>query len=464
MNIPVEQAVFTSARTSRLEGYQLVSTSAGITAEDARQLTIWGPAHDSLLRDDLSASSVNFHPISADKYCISRTIAGQSEYSARGGRQIYTHCLVIDRENFAKFANNPFRVLSAATASGELRIKTVYPPRMQTLKLFPVGKPVDFKLFEKSGTNGQPYRLTSWFEAALREPRIALTGYSSDEGLLAEFFNLLPVEVRPDFSFSKGLKYSQRRPFRILGLQDNVEERKRAVRQEAIRLVDLSHPPMEGDLHRHGWANWVLVALRSNLPASAINLMSQLRPELTLDELDDLGRKLQVKLTSMEEDEAALAQQLVEDGLETNEVAMTSGSEESPYMETPKPPSRVLGHAPHAKFAGSQQNVVSHQLEAESPALLIESLTTSQRDKLLQLDHLVITSLSGRIDSLAQLQGLWPEIRDELSLEVRVEAQEHYLAFALSAWDRLNQTRNNRSPQLATTALDVLTLIFDHPV
>ncbi|PHS09131.1 MAG: hypothetical protein COA78_12225 [Blastopirellula sp.] len=464
MNIQVEQAVFTSARTTRQEGYQLVSTSPGITAENAHQLTIWGPAHDSLLRDDLSASSVNFHPISADKYCISRTIAGQSEYSARSGRQVYTHCLIIDRENFAKFANNPFRVLSAATASGEMRLKTVYPPRMQTLRLFPVGKPIDFKLFEKSRTNGQPYRLTSWFEAALREPRIVLTGYSSDDGLLAEFFNLLPVEVRPEFSFSTGLKFSQRRPFRILGLQANIEERKRAVRQEAIRLVDLSHPPMEGHLHRHGWANWVLVALRSNLPASAINLMSQLRPDLTLDGLDDLGRKLQVQLTSMEEDEAALAQQLLEEGPEGDEVVSASASKSPPAKDTARQPFRILGHAAHTKFAGSQQNVVSHQLEADSPALLIEGLTSSQRDKLQQLDHLVITSISGRIDSLAQLQGLWPEIRNEIDPEIRLKVQELYLAFALSAWEKMNQTRPDRSLKLATTALDVLTLIFDQPV
>ena len=44
----LEQAIFTSVRSERLDGYQLAARSSGVTDELAKELTGWGPAHDSL--------------------------------------------------------------------------------------------------------------------------------------------------------------------------------------------------------------------------------------------------------------------------------------------------------------------------------------------------------------------------------------------------------------------------------
>ena len=46
----IEQAVFTSAETDQSAGYQLVATSKGISDVNARELAVWGPSHDAMLR------------------------------------------------------------------------------------------------------------------------------------------------------------------------------------------------------------------------------------------------------------------------------------------------------------------------------------------------------------------------------------------------------------------------------
>ena len=52
----IEQAVFTSAPTHRATGYQLIGRSPGLAEDDARELAVWGPSHDSLL--DLGPDAV----------------------------------------------------------------------------------------------------------------------------------------------------------------------------------------------------------------------------------------------------------------------------------------------------------------------------------------------------------------------------------------------------------------------
>ena len=61
--VRIEQAVFTSARTDRGLGYQIVATSPGVAEAVRRELAIWGPSHDSLLETGGDAVSFNFFPL-----------------------------------------------------------------------------------------------------------------------------------------------------------------------------------------------------------------------------------------------------------------------------------------------------------------------------------------------------------------------------------------------------------------
>src|SRR3972149_4240777 len=131
----VEQAIFTSAKTDRALGYQVISQSPGIHPEDARELVVWCPSHDSLLASGEDAVSVNFHPLPSGAYCVSRTMAAGWEYSGRGGGRGYTHCLIVPPEVLARFADNPFALLQAALAAGAMEIRHPIPNHLEPLSL-----------------------------------------------------------------------------------------------------------------------------------------------------------------------------------------------------------------------------------------------------------------------------------------------------------------------------------------
>ncbi|PQO26859.1 hypothetical protein [Blastopirellula marina] len=458
MAVTIQQAIFTSAQTARLDGYHLVAASNGITPEDSRELAVWCPAHDAMLRDDLAAYSVNFHPVGERRYCVSRTINGQHEYSGRGGRQVYTHCLLINATDFAQFANNPFHLLAAATVDANLCWRSSLPSELSEIKLVPAGKPVDMALFKQSQAARTPYMMTAWFQEALDKPRLALTGYGGDESLFAQFFNLVPVNLRPEFSFSTGLRYSPRRPFRFLGLEGNHDEQRRAVRGEGLSLLDLANPPMNGDRLRNAWATWVLVALRTNLPASAVRLLSQADPQLEASQLDPLGHRLRLQLLSMEEDETKIAAEMEQE----EAVAAVAAAAPPPAAPTPSAPARkiVRSHAPHPSHSRATSSARLIQIAGPLPSTQIGGVSAHEQQRLAQLDELVAGALTGNIESLAQLQNVWPEIAGELSPNLRSDVQERYLAYAVIAWKKLNDRRVNRNPQTAASLLDVLSLIF----
>lgn len=131
----IEQAVFTSAATSAGDGYRLVANSPGVTAEDAHELTVWGPSHHSLCDHSPTAISINFQRLQSGNYCISRTANAGSEYSRRQGPRVYTQFLVVNADTFARFANNPFALIRAATAQGRMQPLEQVPRKLEPLRL-----------------------------------------------------------------------------------------------------------------------------------------------------------------------------------------------------------------------------------------------------------------------------------------------------------------------------------------
>ena len=101
----LEQAIFTSVRSERLDGYQLAAKIGGVSEDLAKELTAWGPAHDSLWHGHPGATSVNFHGLSDDRFCVSQTTLSGAEYSGRGGGRVYTQMVVLPRGGMLKFTN-----------------------------------------------------------------------------------------------------------------------------------------------------------------------------------------------------------------------------------------------------------------------------------------------------------------------------------------------------------------------
>lgn len=212
----VEQAIFTSLRSQRLDGYQLAAVSPGLTAEEMQELSVWGPAHDSLVcQRRRRPLSINFHRLASGRFAVSRTHLAGKEYSGRGGGQVYTHILVLQDETFARFAYHPFRVLEAAEVAGRLDLWEGGEP---TLASFPMAG----SCTPSSGMEVARAKqtLSAWLLARL----VHITMLPQEVGVVtdrnphlqvAAMFDLLPLHRRQEMTFSTGLKPSGQRHFHL---------------------------------------------------------------------------------------------------------------------------------------------------------------------------------------------------------------------------------------------------------
>ncbi|MCI0361707.1 MAG: hypothetical protein L0211_24750 [Planctomycetaceae bacterium] len=211
----LEQAIFTSVRSERLDGYQLAARSPGVSEELAKELTTWGPAHDSLWLEQPGATSINFHSL-GHAFCVSQTTLAGAEYSGRGGGRVYTQMIIVPREGMARFGNDPFLVLRALAASGRMTIYDVVPRELANIPL--VGRAADqppdwvAEMIEKAGAETIAQLSEAVTEA---EPVTAVTDLPVERLFQALFYQLEPAE-RLDVSFSTGLKHSGRRAFKLM--------------------------------------------------------------------------------------------------------------------------------------------------------------------------------------------------------------------------------------------------------
>ncbi len=211
----IEQAIFTSVETRRASGYHLACRSSGLTDADARELTTWGPSHDSLADAKPAAQSVNWFPLSSGSYCVSRTVTAGQEYSGRGGWRVFTTCLVVPPADLLRFANNPFAIVRAALAAGNLDVPEVLPRWLESLTLGGRAARVDPTILHRLAAR-VPTDATVQIIAKAFEHRQLIVCTSVDpELLVAGLFNTLPVHRRVELSFSTGLRYSPQRPFRL---------------------------------------------------------------------------------------------------------------------------------------------------------------------------------------------------------------------------------------------------------
>ena len=293
----IEQAVFTSARTRRLNGYQLVATSPGVVDGDARDLAVWGPTHDSLEDTQPGAYSVNFHPLRSGAFCVSKTAAAGAEYSRRGGQQVYTQCLVVPSEALVRFANNPFWLLEAASAAGHMTVHQQVPDQLPTFELVGNVSAVDRVLLEQLIINPGPARTASLVQAALDSATLAVGGGTNAERVFCGLLNCLPTSCRRSFSFSTGLKNSPRRPFRLIPLPTEPAQQRRVVRQSDVTLLDLDGTIPEQFAPRGPFAQLVLAALNGGYVSAFADLLESAPADLTLDDLNQFASSQQLDLS-----------------------------------------------------------------------------------------------------------------------------------------------------------------------
>jgi hypothetical protein len=202
------------ARRGR-SGYHVVASSSGVSEAESTSLMTWSPSHGALLVDASNRSSVNFHPLPGGRFALSRTCEGPPEYSGRGGRQLYTHALVLDEGQLRQAGCHPISLYWAALALGILRHRAEPDAVLKTLKLPSV--------YSRGALPGWQSRAREIGLPPLEPLRDQLASgqsitvsYLGDRILLADYLlGTLPGDLVPLVSFTTSLQPSVVRPYRL---------------------------------------------------------------------------------------------------------------------------------------------------------------------------------------------------------------------------------------------------------
>jgi hypothetical protein len=211
-----EQAIFTSLPRRGMAGYHLVARSPGVSDSEANALATWSPSHGALILDASNRSSANFHPLPGGRFALSRTCEGPGEYSGRGGRQLYTHVLIVDERRLRQADNQPFIVYRDALALGYFQYQPDPSSTLQPVRLSSLHCTHDEAYWtDRAAAIGLP-SLRAVLEK-LSSGEVVELAYAGDRLLLAEcLVGLVPPESRLQVSFATSLRPSMVRPYQLV--------------------------------------------------------------------------------------------------------------------------------------------------------------------------------------------------------------------------------------------------------
>jgi len=285
----VDQAVFTSVRTDRRAGYQLAAVSPGINDTEARDLSAWGPTHDSLFDITPTGRSLNFHPLSTGRFAVSWTAPTGVEYSGRQGPCISTQFFVFSPETFDALGNNPFCVLERLLEAGHLKLPVPLPPRLPALQLSARPVPSASMLVRRTVEDWGAWELATLVHMAVHENAVALNAMATPEPLLAAMLSLVPATIRPTMTFVTGLRASASRPVRLFVLPPESVEQRRVVRQTRAVIWDPERLHGTMPVGLSAWAEIVGAALMDHRTVELCEFIAQPRPWVTANSLDLLA-------------------------------------------------------------------------------------------------------------------------------------------------------------------------------
>jgi hypothetical protein len=475
VRVLIEQAIFTSAQSDHAVGYHLVARSPGVEEKDARELTIWGPSHESLESAEATATSVNFFRLPSGAYCVSKTQIAGEEYSGRGMRT-YTNCLIVPPQVFARFANNPFAILRATWAKGLLRVCDAVPAQLVPFQLAGRAAPVDEGLIGQVVEQCGADAIGRAIESLLGDKPLILIGVARPEATVAGILSLFPVSCRRELLFATGLKYSPRRPFHLLVASQESAELRRLYRQHLVSVVDFgasakSSPAAEFS----GWAGYIADAIGQGAISQVVDRLRERQDGLHLVDLDELGELWRQEAPSYIEPIRSRSEVHSRADSHAAHTENTACDHDNLARDTCKCSADIsLGHStvagdsevasqrvgvPDRDVSKVRQGRLARRSDQHAPSALIEADSQELLDELERLDDVVFDAMSGDTRAIEEMGRMWPQLLAKLGPDRLDESREQYLRHSLSVWETCLES-GLRDPDRALASLQVLSILF----
>lgn len=454
----IEQAVFTSACTREQDGYHLVATSPGVTTQDARELVVWGPTHDSLADHCSVSGSINYHALPSGLYCVSRTSASGSEYSDRGGHRIYTHCLLVSTNAMSRFANNPFRVAEAASASGRLDVMDKVPGELEPFRLIGRATALDRELLRWMAYDLGPRTCAALVQAAVSDRFVRIIQGPPSDRLLRGLVSLLPPPCRRGISISTGLRHSTRRPYRVMVLEPDPGLRSRLAQRDDTVVLDLSDKSSESVTRFRPWIQRVMETLRNEQWDQLARWYAELDDEVRTEDLDEIATRWGPSPKASTSCNETGQHKPASTGL-FQEPAGHDETLPSPGLtDTGSPRSTSVARrgrrSPHCATQDPSNTIFSSAglLDLDHAALM---------ENLEELDGAVLDAIDGVDGALGRVRTMWPEVLSRLPAPLVDESRQQYVHFAVRGWRDADSEQERRDPLRAIAALDVLATLYE---
>ncbi len=397
-----------------------------MSEEDARELSVWGPSHDSLLEEQGHCVSVNFHFLSSGRAAISRTTLAGQEYSGRTGQRVHTHFLVVHSEALQRFSNNPFSIVRAAVAQGALEVSSHVPRELPALRLLGRGAILDPSAVQKVATQVGAKALASLVQMIQQGANLGIILKGNAAPLFTAIVNCLPLKDRLQVSFSTGLRISPRRPFQFMLVPPEASPRRTHLRGMNMELVNLadqaatSFPPLTG------WGQELFECLQA-------------------PSLGDLEARLK-------------------------------GEDERPIDPVPDIRSRVTSREPRGFDAATEAdkhrggvalaNAATMAEAAEEPPAILPIRSFSnlleERSVTEPLDACVSDAMTEGGEALRRLKAIWHHLHREFGADVIDPVRAKYVGDIVQVWKTYLASPNSDATR-AGYALEVLEILFESP-
>ncbi|MDO4550586.1 MAG: hypothetical protein Q4C96_04975 [Planctomycetia bacterium] len=277
--------------------YDFLALSREIKKSDLEEIASWSARGGECfakygVQNGMERVNWNFHPLPSGAYCVSQTL--QLPYVTR--QDSFTHGLIITPKILQNFANNPVLLIELLEKQGfwqagaevlrqlilyfreENYFKTekfaytqISDKKYPVLRMIPVegsAEVVRTGFLRKTGENMGVFQLVSVLDAILQNVTTVITGKVSPLSLMKTIFDMLPVNCRPELSFSTKLSFSPERPFRVIFTGENIFEQKRVRQSFNLPQVSFSSGKNEGKKLRslkNRWSIFMTAILQQKL-------------------------------------------------------------------------------------------------------------------------------------------------------------------------------------------------------
>jgi hypothetical protein len=308
--VSAEHAVFTSVRSPWGRGYRIIAASAGISADEKREIVQRAPSHQSICAGSPHGWGLASFTMQSGRRCVLVAEKAGVEHSARGDCRVHVQVVVMEPAAYRRLRCDPRGVAFAARAAlGADWLNDQPPANLPRLTLESQSGRAGHEADRGPAPGAADLDgLLATLSGLLRGRRILVHGPPDPLRALAWIWSGVPAAVRDMLALSCGLRFSPGRNFPLLLTEMPPGQRQQVGCDHDFDVIDwhAAEAPHAGEFDR--WLDFARARWAAGELAQLDQLSAELTAETTAADLahvaalwDDLARLAEADLALVDE-------------------------------------------------------------------------------------------------------------------------------------------------------------------